>query len=276
MQSITLRRTLIAASLENIRRVALCWMVGSAALTLGGCVSQQTYESARHEAKARSNELAQAQAEIQSLEQQRDATHAANQRDERTLGNLKSELKKIQTSFDQIRKTNQAKLAALQHNVAALRARHQAMLKEITETKRYEKRLEALTAQHEQEMANTPTGPEARVTPVEGILQEQHMVAVITPQSPQMDNSSMSSSPAPAPSQLDASPAASVNPPAATPPSTAAVAAAPAPPSIPAKTAQAPVTTPSPNSSAPSAPQNDSWFSSMTGWLTSIFDWLWT
>ena len=139
MQSITPRRTLVTVFPRNIRRIALCWMVGSAALTLGGCVSQQTYESARHEAKTRANELAQTQAEIQSLEQQRDATHAANQRDERTLGNLKSELKKIQTSFDQIRKTNQTKLTALQHNIAALRARHQAMLKEITETKRYQR-----------------------------------------------------------------------------------------------------------------------------------------
>ncbi|MBI4001900.1 MAG: DUF4200 domain-containing protein [Nitrospira defluvii] len=276
MQSITLRRTLIAASRGNIRRVALCWMVGSAVLLLGGCVSQQTYDSARHGAKARANELAQAQAEIQSLEQQRDTTHAANQRDERTLGNLKSELQKIQTSFDQIRKTNQAKLAALQHNIAALRARHQAMLKEISETKRYEKKLEALTAQHEREMATTPSGPEAHVTTVDGLPQEPHMVAVITPQSPQADRSSSSSSPAPAPSQLDAPAAPSINPSAVTPQATAAAVAAPAPPSIPAKTAQAPVTTPSPNTNAPSAPQNDSWFSSMTGWLTSIFDWLWT
>ena len=77
------------------------------------------------------NELAQTQAEIQSLEQQRDATHLANQRDERALANLKSEMKKIQVSYDQLHKTNQAKLAALEHNIAALRSRHQAMLKEI-------------------------------------------------------------------------------------------------------------------------------------------------
>lgn len=276
MQSITPRRTLVTVFPRNIRRIALCWMVGSAALTLGGCVSQQTYESARHEAKTRANELAQTQAEIQSLEQQRDATHAANQRDERTLGNLKSELKKIQTSFDQIRKTNQTKLTALQHNIAALRARHQAMLKEITETKRYQKRLDALTAQHEPERANMPASPEVHVTTVESIPQEQHMVAVITPQSPQMDSSSTSSYPAPAPSQLDASPSASVNPAVATPQTAAAVVPAHTPSSAPAKPAPAPVATLSTSTSAPSVPHNDSWFSSMTGWLTSIFDWFWT
>ena len=63
--------------------------------------------------KARANELAQAQAELQTLEEQRDATQQANQRDERTLGDLKGELQKIKSSFDQIRKTNQAKLTAL-------------------------------------------------------------------------------------------------------------------------------------------------------------------
>ena len=271
MQSNTPRRTFATASSRTIRRLALCWILGSATLTLGGCVSHQTYENARHEATASANELAQVQAEIQSLEQQRDTTQAANQRDERILGNLKGELQQIRTSFDQIRKSNQAKLAALQHNLAALHARHQVMLKEITETKRYEKRLEALTAQHEHELAATPAGPVTHMTAVEGLSQEPHMVAVITPQSPQVDRSSTTSSPAPAPSQLDAPAAASMNQPAATPQATAALVATLAPPSTPAKSAEAPAAP-----SAPSASRNDSWFSSMTGWLTSIFDWLWT
>ncbi|MBA3754355.1 MAG: hypothetical protein H0X01_09520 [Nitrospira sp.] len=276
MQSITPYRTFATAPLRNIQRVALGWMLGCAVLTLAGCVSQQTYESARHEANARSNELAQARAEIQSLEQQRDTSHAANQRDERMLGNLKSELSKIHTSFDQIRKTNQSKLAVLQHNIAALRARHQAMLKETTETKRYEKRLEALTAQHKHEMAATPAGPEAHVTTVEGSLQGQHMVAVITPQSPPMDHSSMSTSASPAPSHSDASPAAVLPPIAPIPAATAAVVTASEAPSDPPKTVQASVTSRSSHTSAPSASQDDSWFSSMTAWLTSLFDWLWT
>ncbi len=275
MQSITPRRRFTIASPRNIHQGSLCWMVASAILLLEGCVSQQTYETARHEAKTRSNELAQAQAEIQGLEQQRDATHAANQRDERTLVNLKSELQKIKSSFDQIRKTNQAKLAALEHHLAALHTRHQAMLKEISETKRYEKKLEALAAQHERELATTPAGTEARVTPVDGLSQEPHMVAVITPQSPQAGGASSFSSPALTPSQLEAPPTGA-NPAAPAPLTTAAAVAAPAPSNIPTKTGPVSGTTASPTISSPPAPQNESWFSNMTGWLTSMFDWIWS
>lgn len=274
MQSNTLRRTLAPASPRNIRWVALCWMVGSAAVTLGGCVSQQTYDTARHEAKSRAHELAQMQADIKSLEQQRDDTHAANQRDERMLANLKGEMRKIQTSYDQLHKSNQAKLAALQHHIATLRARHQAMLKEISETKRNEKRLEAISAQHEKTMATTPFGPEALVTPVEGSQQEPHMVAVITPQPAQGDTSSTPTTPAQTPSQTPAIASSGVPPVPATLQPAPAV-AAPTPPSAPAKVAQAPKPTPTPSTSTPPAPQNDSWFSGVTGWLTSLLDWLW-
>ncbi len=179
MQSITPCPQPAPVSSLNIRAVTLYWMLGSAALTLGGCVSQQTYDTARHEVKARAGELAQTQADIQGLEQERDAAHLANQREERALANLKGELKKIQTSYDQLHKANQAKLALLEHNIAALRARHQAMLKEISETKRIEKRLEALTAQRERTMATQQSGPEAHVTTVDNTPEAPHLVAVI-------------------------------------------------------------------------------------------------
>lgn len=275
MQSITPRRTLVAAHPRNLRRIALCWMVGSAVLTLG-CVSQQTYDHARQEAKEHSNELAQTEAEIQSLEQQRDATHAANQRGEQTVSNLKSEIKKLQVSFDQIQKANQAKLAALRLNIAALRSRYQTMVKEINDTKRNEQRLQAITAQQIQEMAHRPAGPEAHVATAESIPQEQQMVAVITPQLPEADHSTAMPSLKITPSQATDAPAAGMPVLTAAPQTTPSVVASPAPSSVPAKTVQAaPVTTPSPNQTSPSAPQNDSWFSGLTGWLTSLFDWLW-
>jgi hypothetical protein len=276
MQSITSCRRFIVAPPRNVRWVALCWMVGSTILSMGGCVSQQTYETAKHEAQARANELAQTQAEIQTLEQQRDAMHAANQRDERTLSSLKSELQKLKSSFDQTRKTNQVKLASLEHNIAALRARHQAMLKEIAETKRYEKKLEALTAQHERELETMPGGPEAHVTTVDGLPQEPHLVAVITPQSPQPGGTSSLSTPAQAPSQLEAPSAIDANSAAPSPLATAAAVTAPTPSNTIAKKGPVSVTGASPTTSTPPAPQNESWFSNMTGWLTSMFDWIWS
>jgi hypothetical protein len=272
MQSTLPSRTCNTVLLLIIRRITRCWMVAGAILTLGGCVSQQTYDSARQEAKARANELAQAQAEIQSLEQQRDAAQAANQRDERALGNLKSELQDIRASFDRIRKSNQAKLAALQQSIASLRARHQAMLKEISETKRHEKKLEALTAQHEQTMATMPLSLEAHVTAVDGLQQEPRLVAVITPRSTQPEESPSYTSPAPGPSRPDVPIAPTVSSSTATPPTASTIVTTSAPTNVPAKTAA--VTTAASN--IPPASQNESWFSSMTGWLTSMFDWIWS
>ncbi len=273
MQLITPRRRFTIVSSRTIRCVSLCWMVGSAILSMGGCVSQATYETARQEASARTNELAQAQAELQALEEQRDATHAANQRDERTLSDLKGELQKIKSSFDQIRKNNQAKLAALEHNIAALRARHHAMVKEIAETKQYEKKLEALTARHERELA---TMPDAHVTNVDGLPPEPHMVAVITPQSPQPDGAPSILFPAPAPSQLEAPSTIDANSAAAPAPLATAAATPPSPSNILAKTETVSATAASPTTGTSPAPRNESWFSNMTGWLASMFEWIWS
>ncbi len=258
----------------TIRAITLCWMVGSAALTLGGCVSQQTYDAARHEVKTRSGELAQTQTDIQNLEQERDAAHLANQREERALANLKGELKKIQASYDQLHKANQTKLALLEQNIATLRARHQAMLKEISETKRIEKRLEALTAQREHTIAPQQPGAEAHVTTVDSIPQEPHMVAVITPQPSQAETLSTPPIPAATPSQSLPAPATSVAPAPATPQSTLVV-AAPTTPSTPAKASQTAPAPASPHPATAAAPQEESWFSSVTGWFSSLIDWLW-
>ena len=276
MQSTTPSPICLTASPTIIQQIALGCLVGAAALTLGACVSPQTYESAQQEGKARAYELAQVQADIQGLEQQRDAAHAANQHDERALGVLKNELRTIQTSFDQIKKDNQARLAELQHRIAVLRARHQLMIKEISETKRHDKQLEALTAKREQAMAPSQSGSDAHVTTVDGHPSEPRMVAVITPRPPQSDALSSSSiSPAPSPSPQDVPAAAIMNPPPATLHATSTVSAVPVPAGTPAKPA---LVTPANAASAsvPPAPQHDSWFSTMTEWLATMFDWLWS
>lgn len=252
----------------------LCWIVGGAALTLGGCVSQQTYDSARHEVKERAGELAQTQADIHSLEQERDAAHLANQRDERALATLKSELKQIQGSYDQLHKANQAKLALLEHNIAALRARHQAMMKEISETKRIEKRLETLTTLRERTMATQQSGPEAQIRPVDTIPQESLTIAVITPQPSQAKTPSALPTPAAAPSPTTPAPSATVVPAPSTPPSAPAV-AAPAASNAPANVSQAAAAPPAPRPVPTATPQDESWFSSVTGWFSSLIDWLW-
>lgn len=270
MPSMTLRRLIAASHPRTFRRIALCWVVGNLALALG-CVSQQTYNSARQEVTEQSAALAQTQSEIQSLEQQREDAHAANKRDEQTLADLKNEIGKIRASYDQIQKVNQARLAALQHSIATLRARHQAMVKEISDTKRYERQLQAITEQAHK-AAQQSAESEAHVILMESAPQEPRQVAVITPQSNREDNQAapvVTTPPQPLDKQI-----AGMTAPAAAPQATTAIITTSAAPGAPVK--PAPVTTSSPAPTAPSAPQDDSWFSSLTGWLTSLFDWLWT
>lgn len=258
------------------RAITLCWMVGSAALMLGGCVSQRTYDAAKQEVNARANELAQTQSDIKGLEQQREEAHLANQRDERALAAIKNELKEIQASYDQIHKANQAKLALLEQNIAALRARQQAMVKEIGETKRLEKRLEALTAEREQTMAPVDAATDTHATMIGHVQPAPPMVAVLTPQPSPVESATTSSAPTatPAPSQTSA-PTATNLAPATTVPQPAPTVAPSTPSPAPVKVAQAPVTPPAPRPATPAAPQEESWFSSVTGWLSSLLNWIW-
>ncbi|MEZ4477083.1 MAG: hypothetical protein R3B11_06780 [Nitrospira sp.] len=264
------------ASALTTRAMTLCWIVGSAALMLGGCVSQRTYDAAKQEVKTRANELAQTQSDINGLEQQREEAHLANQRDERALAALKSELRQIQASYDQIHKANQAKLALLEHNIAALRARHQAMAKEISETKRLEKRLEALTAEREQTMAPTDAATDAHATMIDHVQPAPPMVAVLTPQLNTGESPAASPAPAatPAPAQPTPPPATSLAP-AATAPQPMPTVAPSTPSPAPAKVAQAPAAAPAPRPTATPAPQEESWFSSVSGWFSSLFNWIW-
>jgi hypothetical protein len=264
----------LADSLSIIHPIIFCWLVGTAGLMLGGCVSPQTYESAQQEARARANELAQAQADIQGLEQQRDAAHAANQQDERALAKLKVELQTIQTSFDQLRKDNQARLSDLQHRIAVLRARHQHMLKEISETKRHEKQLETLTAQRERAMAPGQAESQAHVTTVDDHQSEPRLVAVITPRSPQSD--ALLSSPALVPSAQETPAAATMNPPPVTLQTTSTAPAVTVAANNPTKPASVKSAAAVSTASIPPAPHNESWFSAMAELLASMFDWIWS
>lgn len=258
------------------RAITLCWIVASAALMLGGCVSQRTYDTAKQEVNTRANELAQTQSDIKGLEQQREEAHLANQRDERALAALKSELKQIQASYDQIHKANQAKLALLEHNIAALRARHQAMVKEIGETKRLEKRLEALTAEREQTMAPVEAPTDAHATMIDHVQPAPPIVAVLTPQPSPVESSTALPAPAatPAPTQTS-TPTATNLAPATTVPHPAPTVAPFAPSPAPTKVAQAPVTPAAPRPATATAPHEESWFSSVTGWFSSLLNWIW-
>lgn len=237
----------------------------------GGCVSHRTYDAAKHDLKSTANELAQTQSDIHGLEQQREEAHLANQRDERALAALKGELKSIQASYDQIHKANQAKLALLEHNIVTLRARHQAMLKEIGETKRLEKRIETLEAERGQSMAPVDAAADGHATMIDHAQPAPAMIAVVTPEPVSVE--SAPDSPAPtAPVQPTVPPSASLTSPATTPaPVVAPATASPAP----TKVAQAPSAPPAPRPATAAAPQEESWFSSVTGWFSSLLNWIW-
>ncbi|MBS0170288.1 MAG: hypothetical protein JSR62_08015 [Nitrospira sp.] len=254
------------------RAITLCWILGSAALMLGGCVSHRTYDAAKHDLKTSANELAQTQSDIHGLEQQRDEAHLANQRDERALTALKSELKTIQASYDQIHKANQAKLALLEHNIVALRARHQAMLKEIGETKRLEKRVAALEAERGQSVAPVDATADGHATMIDHAHPATPVVAVVTPEPVSVESALSSPAHTAAPVQPTVPPSASLTSPATTPaPIVAPSTASPAP----AKVAQAASAPPAPRPATAAAPQEESWFSSVTGWFSSLLNWIW-
>ncbi|MBX3235610.1 MAG: hypothetical protein KF814_05615 [Nitrospiraceae bacterium] len=252
----------------------LAWIAGTILLPMVGCVSTNTYEAARQQAKERYGELARTQADIQGLERQRDALHSTNRQDEQSLSNLQNELKNIQAAYAKIQKTNRDKLAALQQNIAALRARHQAMLKEISDTKRQENKLKSVTNTYEKVMGKTLDGPETQAEPISGAAPEQKLVAVVTPQSnPAEAPQAPASSAAASRPDLIAPPAAPVPAPASAPapatssaPATQAPEVAKAAPPAPRPTAQ-PVAQP--------APQDESWLSSLTAWFSSLLDWIW-
>ncbi len=254
------------------RAITLCWLVGSAALMLGGCVSHRTYDAAKHDLKSTANELAQTQSEIHGLEQQREEAHLANQRDERALAALKNELKTIQASYDQIHKANLAKLALLEHNIVALRARHQAMVKEIGETKRLEKRAAALEAERGQSMAPIDAAADGHATMIDHAQPAPPMLAVVTPEPALNDAAPAPSAPAAAPTPAPAP--ANLAPSAPGPQPTPVVAPATASPA-PTKVAQAPSAPPAPRPSTAAAPQEESWLSSVTGWFSSLLNWIW-
>ncbi len=274
MQPMTPSSRAATPSALTPRAITLCCIVGSAALMLVGCVAQRTYDAAKQEVTARAGELAQTQSDIKGLEQEREEAHLANQRDERALAAIKSELKQIQASYDQIHKANQAKLALLEHNIAALRARHQAMVKEIGETKRLEKRLEALTAEREQTMAPVEAPTDAHATMIDHVQPAPPIVAVLTPQPSPAESSTASPAPAATPTQTSAPTAANLAP-ATTVPQPAPTVAPPAPSPAPAQVAQAPVAPAAPRPATATAPQEDSWFSSVTGWFSSLLNWIW-
>jgi hypothetical protein len=210
-------------------------------------------------------------ADIQALEVERDTLHTANKRDEQSLGNLRAELKKIQATYDEIQKANRDKLAALQHSVAALRARHQSMLKEIRESKYQEERLKSITSTYEKIIGQRPDSPQAQATSMDGLMPEQKLVASVTPQVGAADASPAApTSPAPGQSSDLMSPSPSAAAVKAVSPTPATSASIPSPSSEPVKAA------PSPARSAQQAPsQEQSWLSNLTAWLTSWFDWIW-
>ncbi|QOJ34521.1 MAG: hypothetical protein HRU82_05960 [Nitrospira sp.] len=261
---------------RTIRRATIGCLVGGTALILSACVSQHTYSQVKQQANAQADELTEAQTAIQELERERDRLHATNRREELALAKLKQEIKEVQVSYEDIHKANQAKLETLRLNIANLRARYQTMLREINQTKQLERRLEAVTARYEQEMAKQPAAQ--AVIPTSGTEghQDLDLVAVITPQPSQIQlstsaagSTSQAGEAAEAPGNSSPGPALApqLQPPTASATSPATAAAKP------------PLAAAGPKPVSPAAAhapaQEESWFSNFTGWLTSLLDWLW-
>ncbi|HEX2056391.1 MAG TPA: hypothetical protein VHF07_07850 [Nitrospiraceae bacterium] len=242
------------------------------AISLIGCVSKSRYESVATEMEALRGDLARAQAEVQALEQQRDALQKLNLNGERLLAAIRTELQQARAGYEQY-KAEQGRLEGLKAKAKALQSEQQKHMQGIKAAKREELKMQAVIDRYEKDMQQVPDiGDVLRVSQATDPKQDaSRLVATVTPLP--ADSSSTNASPSPDQPTSSPSPAPQI---------TSGPPVSPAPPTV---TASAPTSTPppqkaastSPNTPTPrpqQAPVDESWIGSLTGWLSSLWGWL--
>ena len=214
--------------------IALCLFLGI------GCVSQHTYDTARTEADELTRALEAARAGTQALDQEIASLNLRNKREDAALTEVRAAIRQHTEAAPMLRQRADDKLVALQTQVAYMMNQNRLLGREMAEAKQERVSLQALVAQHKQEL-------------------EEAAGSVVSP-------------PAFAP---DAQPGATprlapIVPivPAPSPPTATAAAPAPVPPSIPAKT---PVSHPT---TAVPAPPEGSWTGIVTYWASTLWEWI--
>lgn len=256
--------------LRSRRRVRYFCLGIVCAVSLIGCVSKSRYESVATEMEGLRGELAREQAEVQALEEQRNALQKLNLDGERLLAAIRTELQQARTGYEEY-KAEQSRLESLKAKAKALQNEQQKHVQGMKAAKREELKMQAVIDRYEKDMQQVPDiGDVLRVSQsTEPKDEGSRLVATVTPLTNDRP-SSMNVSPSKA--QSDSSP-----PP--TPHTTTAAvspvpAAAPAPASPPDVAKTATVTPPAAPAPKPQqTPAEESWIGSFTGWLSSLWGW---
>ncbi|HEU4684733.1 MAG TPA: hypothetical protein VFS39_09565 [Nitrospira sp.] len=212
-------------------------LLGLTLFLMSGCVMQSTYDAAVMDLNAAQAELASAKAHKQALSEEVAALEKATQDATRTAEEAVAALRQAKEAAEAEKKAADDRIAKLKHTVMQLTAVQQSMLKAMDAAKQDARALKAAADMYQ-----------GRLEQADG---------------PRMSSFASAGSGDPAPqSPPDAQ---SPSPSLITPPAASAVAPTSASESAPAKTAA-----PSPMN-APSAATDDSWLSSIIGWLLSLW-----
>jgi hypothetical protein len=227
------------------RRIALPLLSSTIiGFSLSGCVSQHTYDTARTEAAHLTRALEATHAENQALEQEIATLKLRNKQEDAALSEVRAAIRQETDAAPMFRQRADDKLAALQTQVAYMMNQNRLLGREMAEAKQERVSLQALVAQHKQEVEDA----------TRSVLSPPAFPAA--PQSA-ANHRITPSVPTPTPSV-----------PTPTPPTATAPVPAPAPPSIPAKT---PV---GPPAKATPAQTEESWTGMIKTWASSLWEWI--
>jgi len=271
MSSIGLANPLPPASMSRPAIWRFC--AGTAIiLSLVGCVSQSTYESATSEADNLRMELNRVRMEIGTLEEQKEGLHKLALKGETVLAGIRSELQRARESYaEHNAKLNQ--LSALQDKARTLSQQRNAYSQDIKTAKKNAIKLQADIKRYEREVGLIPDGVESlQVSQTfEVDSSTPKIVATVSPLS------SM-----PSPTSLNPTP--NLPPSGSTPSAILPVGTSKASPQLPEVSTVPPPSQPSKPISGPAVstaaaphqqqPADESWIASLSGWFSSIWDWL--
>jgi|GEM_PF-1202362 len=270
MSSIDLANPLPPASTSR----PLIWRIctGTAVLlSLVGCVSQSTYDTATSEADDIRTELNRTRMEIQTLEEQKEGLHKLALKGETVLAGIRTELQRARESYAQ-HKAKLNRLSALQDKARTLSQQRTTYTQDIKTAKKNAVKLQADINRYEKEVGLIPGGVESlKVSQTSEVSSDtSKIVATVSPLSSTTSPTPLN--PAPSLSQSDSTPSPIL--PVGTnqvSPQSPDLSAFPTPsqPSKPVSGTTA-STAPAPR---PQQPVDESWIASLSGWFSSVWDW---
>lgn len=259
-------------SRRNRRRSRYLCLAIVCVLSLVGCVSKSRYEAVATEMNGLRADLLRAQDELRALEEQRHALQKLNADRERLLRAIQAELQQARTAYAEY-KAEEHKLDGLRAKARALQSEHTKQMQGIKAAKREELRMQGVVERYEKEMRLAPDiGDVLRISQAgEANSENSRVVASVTPLS---STPSASENASPSKGQPTVAPLSA-------PQTTTTASTAPPSPSITPPAAVPPAAQP-PAASAPSTstpkrqpvPAEESWIGSVSGWLSTLWGWL--